>query len=64
MRHHAVVAILTALGAAPIAGPELLTTLPLGLGLLGLGIIGTKPAPRASRQADGSFASSGSTCSV
>jgi hypothetical protein len=64
MRHHAVLAILTALGAGPFAGPELLTTLPLGLGLLGLGIIGTKRRAPAARQADGSFASSGSTCSV
>jgi hypothetical protein len=45
MRHHAVVAVLTALGAAPVAGPEVLTALPLGLGLLGLGILGTKRAP-------------------
>lgn len=50
MRHHAVVAVLTALGAAPIASSELLTILPLGLGLLGLGILGTKRPARSARR--------------
>lgn len=42
MRHHAILALLTALGAGPMTAPEPLTALSLGLGLLGLAVAGTR----------------------